>query len=79
MPQVVKCKSVATPELVDALDEGHIGQLLLLVSAIYIWRRAIRLPRASTTDPDDFEQRFRELAMQPVGRLLERRLSHCWK
>ena len=65
------------PELVDALDERTLADIVPSASGIYIWRRSIRAPLNAQASSHDCSVWIAELTRQPAARLTRRPLSYC--
>ena len=70
-------KAILASELVEALENNALGDLLPRAPAVYLWRRRIIAPPRCTTSADACLDWIDEIATQPAARLNRRQLSHC--
>jgi len=77
MPKAVIWKQVDGAELIDALDDQRLSELLPQAAGVYVWRRRLVAPSQCRAGKDAFCEWLENVSMQPLGRITRRPLSHC--
>jgi hypothetical protein len=64
-------------ELLDASNDGTLGDLVPSCSSIYVWSREICAPEKAERDPDFFIDWINSVVMQTGAFIDSRELAHC--